>query len=208
VVWPDCRFRSGCSTNDIVISTSLDGTTWTPPRRIPIDPTTSTVDHFIVGLGVDPTTSGEHAGLTLAYYFYPVSNCGNSCQLFVGFTSSQNGGRSWTRGKTLAGPMQLNWLPNTFSGVMVADYISVSYVNHNPFAVFVVANAPSGGLLNQAVYSTKSPLLVVDGEPRFSSAGEKPIPGVKSDHGPRDFHDDNWERRTPPEKQNPPEAKR
>ena len=60
VVWSDCRFRTGCSSNDIVMSTSTDGQTWTAPARIPIDPTTSTVDHFIPGIGVDHTTSGSH----------------------------------------------------------------------------------------------------------------------------------------------------
>ena len=38
VVWHDCQFRSGCASNDIVMSTSTDGVTWTPKTRIPIDP--------------------------------------------------------------------------------------------------------------------------------------------------------------------------
>jgi hypothetical protein len=37
VVWEDCRFRSGCSTNDLVYSTSPDGVNWTAVTRIPID---------------------------------------------------------------------------------------------------------------------------------------------------------------------------
>jgi hypothetical protein len=36
--------------------------------RIPIDPVSSSVDHFIPGLGVDPTTFGGCAKLALAYY--------------------------------------------------------------------------------------------------------------------------------------------
>src|SRR5262245_112400 len=51
VVWQDCRFRSGCPSNDIVLSTSTDGVSWSQPTRIPIDPVSSTVDHFIPGLG-------------------------------------------------------------------------------------------------------------------------------------------------------------
>jgi hypothetical protein len=31
VVWADCRFRTNCSSNDIVMSTTRDGTTWTSP---------------------------------------------------------------------------------------------------------------------------------------------------------------------------------
>src|SRR5207237_1072750 len=53
VVWRDCPFRSGCSSNDILMSTSTDGKTWTAPVRIPIDLVTSTVDHFIPGIAVD-----------------------------------------------------------------------------------------------------------------------------------------------------------
>ena len=43
--------------------TSTDGVTWTAAARIPIDPVTSGVDHFIPGLAVDPATSGASAHL-------------------------------------------------------------------------------------------------------------------------------------------------
>src|SRR5205823_5326974 len=59
VVWQDCRFRSGCASNDIVMSTSSNGTAWSPVVRIPIDDTTSAVDHFIPGLAVDKATAGS-----------------------------------------------------------------------------------------------------------------------------------------------------
>ena len=69
VVWPDCRFRSGCSSNDIVMSTSSDGVKWTDPVRIPIDAATSTVDHFLPAIAADPSTGGRlgalGAGLSL-----------------------------------------------------------------------------------------------------------------------------------------------
>ncbi|MGA7382445.1 MAG: sialidase family protein, partial [Terriglobales bacterium] len=180
VVWQDCRFRTGCAENDIVMSTSSDGKTWTTPARIPIDPTNSTVDHFIPGIGVDPTTSGATAHLTLVYYYYPVSNCNSNCQLEVGFVTSQDGGSDWTGGVQLAGPMELTWLPVSDLGPMVADYISVSYMNGNPFGVFAVAKAPSGSLLNEAMYTTKQPLLAAADAPRFSSRGELPVPNAKS----------------------------
>lgn len=200
VVWSDCRFRKSCSTNDLVMSTSKNGTKWTAPVRIPIDDTGSTVDHFIPGLGVDPKTKGAAAHLTLAYYYYPVSACGSNCELDVGFTTSQDGGKTWTAGQQLAGPMKLSWLPNTFSGLMVADYISTSYVKGNPFAVFAVAKAPSGGLLNEAMYTTTTPLLASSNVSRFSSRGERPVPNAKSDHPYVRFHD--VERQGPPEKEN------
>jgi hypothetical protein len=197
VVWSDCSFRTNCSTNDLVIISSNNGTKWTAPARIPIDPLNSTVDHFIPGLGVDRSTSGKTAHLTSTYYYYPKADCSTNCQLNVGFTTSSDGGKTWTAGKQLAGPMKLSWLPNTFSGVMVADYLSTSYVNGNPFGVFMVAQSPSNGVYNQAAYTTKQPLLAAAGESRFSSQGEKRIPGIKSDHPWTSFHDTDRESRPP-----------
>lgn len=182
VVWSDCSFRSGCSTNDLVMSTTTNGKKWTKAVRIPIDSLTSTVNHFIPGLAVDRATSGKTAHLTATYYYYPQANCNDStCQINVGFTTSQDGGKTWTAGKKLAGPMKMSWLPNTFSGPMLADYQSASYVNGNAFGVFMVAKAPSGGLLSQAAYTTKNPLQAEAGEPLFSSKGEKRIRNVHAD---------------------------
>lgn len=101
VVWSDCRFRAGCTTNDLVMTTSVDGVSWTPVVRIPIDPVNSTIDHFIPGLAVQPGTSGGTARLGLAYYFYPNANCtAATCELFVGFVSSTDGGASWSTPET------------------------------------------------------------------------------------------------------------
>ena len=197
VAWSDCRFRTGCSTNDIVYSTSANGTTWTAPIRIPIDATTSTVDHFLPGIGIDPNTSGSTAHITVVYYFYPVSNCGNNCQLEVGFTTSTDGGTTWTAGQKLAGPMRLTWLPVSDNGYMVADYIGVSYNNGNPFGVFAVALKPNGSTLNEAMYTTKQPLLAAEGAARFSSALDKPVPGAKSDHKQAFYYDDEQKRPIP-----------
>ncbi len=200
VVWADCRFRRNCSSNDLILSTSADGVTWTKPARIPIGPTTSTVDHFIPGLAVDPATSGSSARLTLTYYYYLVSNCGTVCQMGVAFVSSQDGGQTWSAPVELAGPMITSWLPNTFSGLMVADYISTSYVNGNAFAVFAAAKAPSGSTLDEAMYTTTSPLAAAFDAARFSSRNERPVPNAKSDHGSAKFYDLDHEHPIPPKK--------
>ena len=75
VVWHDCRFRSGCSANDIVMTTSLDGLTWTPVTRIPIDATTSGVDHFIPGIAATERPRAAAPISALGYHYYPVGNC-------------------------------------------------------------------------------------------------------------------------------------
>jgi BNR repeat-like domain len=196
VVWSDCRFRTNCTANDLVLSKSSDGVTWSRPARIPIDPTTSTVDHFIPGLAVDPATSGNSAHLGVAYYYYPTSNCGSVCNMNVGFVSSQDGGSTWSAAEQLAGPMMTNWLPNTFSGRMVADYISTSYVNGKAIAVFAVAKTPNGNVFDQAIYTpTMSP---AQAGAHFSSAREKPVAHAKSDHGRRRFYDLDHEHPIPP----------
>ncbi len=190
VVWSDCRFRSKCAENDIVMSTSTNGTTWGAVTRIPIDPTTSTVDHFLAGIGVNPATSGSSAQLTIVYYYYPNTKCNaTTCQLEVGYVTSSNGGTTWTAGKKLAGPMNLSWLPVSDNGPMVADYIGVSYVNGNPFGVFAVALAPTGTTLEEAMYTTKTALPIPGAsEPRFSGAGDKAI--ATSDHEMHFYYDD------------------
>jgi hypothetical protein len=198
VVWSDCRFRTGCPENDIVMSSSADGKTWSKVARIPIDPTTSTVDHFIAGIGADPATSGSSAHLTIVYYYYPTAKCTSStCSLDVGFVTSTDGGATWTAGKKLAGPMKLAWLPNSDNGPMVADYIGVSYVNGNPFGVFPVAQAPTGKTLAEAMYTTKAPLPLAGSEPRFSGLADKPVAGAKSDHEMHFYYDDEGTREIP-----------
>jgi hypothetical protein len=190
VMWPDCRFRTNCSSNDIVYSTSTTGTTWSAVKRVPLDPVTSTVDHFITGAAIAPGTKGTTAHIALAYYFYPVSNCGNSCSLSVGFIQSSTGGSTWTAAETLAGPMQLTWLPSTFSGTMVADYISVGFAGGKVFPVFAVAQAKSGSLFHEAIYTTSSGQAASTPElEQMSAAEDVPVPNAHSDHGPMEYLD-------------------
>jgi hypothetical protein len=162
VVWQDCRFRPGCSSNDLVLSKSSDGVTWTSPTRIPIDSVNSGADHFIPGLAVDPHTAGKHARLALTYYTYPRADCTMAtCELNVGFVSSVDGGATWGKPRELAGPMRLDWLPNTAQGWMVGDYISTSFMQKDAFPFFADGNAPgSDGLLDQAIATVPGGLRV------------------------------------------------
>lgn len=198
VVWSDCRFRTNCSSNDIVMSKSANGTTWSTVSRIPIDATTSTVDHFIPGIGVDPATAGASAHITIVYYYYPNAKCtASTCQLSVGFTTSTDGGTTWTAGTKIAGPMNVGWLPVSDNGPMVADYIGVSYVNGNPFGVFAVARAKVGTTYAEAMFTTKMPLPLAYDAPRFSSAEDVAVPNAKSDHKMKFFYDDEGHREIP-----------
>jgi hypothetical protein len=182
VVWQDCRFRAGCASNDIVMSMSSDGMSWTSPVRIPIDPATSTVDHFIPGLAVDRSSAGDTARLALTYYFYPDANCDqDTCELKVGFVSSVDGGASWSTPKTLAGPMALTDLADTNQGFMVGDYISTSFTGEDAISVFALGKRGFAGVFNEAMYATLQPvtaqdlhpLRVVD-DPVLSTRGDRP----------------------------------
>jgi hypothetical protein len=79
------------------------------------------VDHFLPGIGVDRATSASTAHLGLGYYYYPVSNCGGSCQLTFGFVSSLDGGATWSAPTQVSGPMNPQWIANTNQGLMVGD---------------------------------------------------------------------------------------
>ncbi len=185
VVWQDCRFRRGCKSNDIVMSTSTDGVAWTAPVRIPIDNTSSKVDHFIPGIAVDRSTSGNSANLALTYYYYPTTNCNAStCQLFVGHITSTDGGTNWSAPTTLAGPMNLSWIANTSQGRMVGDYISTSFIGNTPIPVFVVATTSSGGAFNEAMY-TAAGLTPVAGSFVVTAGTDHPIPDAAADHAER-----------------------
>jgi hypothetical protein len=164
VAWADCRFRIHCAENDIVLSTSVNGTSWSAARRVPIDPVTSSVDHFLPGLGLDANTSRSRARIGLAYYFYPRAGCTRStCQLKVGFIDSVNGGASWSNARQLAGPMSLSWLAGTNQGAMVADYISTSFSAGKAFPLFASAKSPSGSTLDEATYTISGGLAPTAG---------------------------------------------
>ena len=156
VVWQDNRFEPGGTANDIVLSTSADGTTWSPVSRIPIDPVGSNVDHFIPGLAVDRTTTGGHTLLALTYYFEQPAGCvGSTCQIQAGFTSSLDNGQTWSTPTMLSDPMQLGWIAPTTQGAMVGDYISTSFLagQQRVVSAFPIGFAPSGGEFNEPMFA-------------------------------------------------------
>jgi hypothetical protein len=149
VVWQDCRFRANCSGNDILMSTTVDGVSWTSPVRLPIGTTTDGRDNFIPGIAVDERTSGSGTRLGVTFYAYDVSACGSTCALNVRYIQSNNGGTTWSAPVTLAGPFGVNRIANTSQGRMVGDYISTSWldtpIGRRAFGAFAAGQAPTTG---------------------------------------------------------------
>ena len=139
--WHDCRFRPTCTANDIVLSTSTDGMTWTAPLRV-----TRGQSSFIPGLGADPSNPGA---LALVYAAFDAHR-----SLGISFTQSRDGGRTWTAPQRLdAQRMPMTWLPRAEGGRMVGDYFSVAYAAGRVVPVFALAAAPARSRFREGVFA-------------------------------------------------------
>jgi len=111
----------------------------------------------------------------LHYYYYPQSNCDvSTCQLFVGYISSSNGGTSWSNPAAMTGAMLLSWLPNSQNGLMVGDYIATAFTNGMPHGVFAVAQANSGTTFSEAMYTAQG-LTVLAAGSQQSAKFDRPL---------------------------------
>ena len=154
VAWPDCRFRRGCSGNDIVVAhTRANG--WTGPQRVVVPRAAARADHVLPGLGADERTQGAHAHLAVT--FYSVRNAGcraATCSVDVRMATSQNAGSTWrTRGVLNAHPMRFGWLARTSTGFMVGDYVATSFAAGRAVGIFALAKAPHGNVLDESIHA-------------------------------------------------------
>jgi hypothetical protein len=81
------------------------------------------------------------------------------------------------------------WLPNTFSGLMVGDYVATAFSGGKAFAIFAAAQANAGTIFDEPVYATTNGLANAQQASTFTSAAEQPGPDAHSDHLPRQFYD-------------------
>lgn len=137
--WHDCSI-AGAGTNAVFVATSDDGVTWSSPRAV-----TRGRDAVLPAIGTD-------AGGRIAIAYMRSSAAGIDVEL----TESPGSPATWSTPRRLsAQSMPLRWMPNTTSGRMLGDYISVHYASGRPLVVWVLATPPVGGQFRQAVYATR-----------------------------------------------------
>ena len=142
--WSDCAPRPGCRANDLLISRSTDGLSWTQPRRVAAG---SGGDRFFPALAADETTPGR---IAVSY------DVRAGTRLGVRMAVSRDGGNTWRSPVRLdAEPMDYNWLADA-QGAMVGDYAAAAFTGDRAVAVFSMAAAPAGKL-NQGTFATAVP---------------------------------------------------
>ncbi len=140
--WHDCRFSPGCAANSVVTSTSTDGRTWSAPAAI-----TSGRNAMLPAVGIHPVSGRA------AFVYHVVRPGGVDVELVeVGPDRRRLSPPRRLSSQT----MRSEWMPNTSSGRMLADYLSVHYAGNRPLAVWILASEPVGSSLRQAVYATRS----------------------------------------------------
>jgi hypothetical protein len=152
-VWQDCRFRSNCSSNDLVESVSQNGFSWSTPQRIPLGTVTDGADHFLPALAVKSSLIGGSIGIS--YYGYPQANCTTSCALYAYYSTWTIGSGSWSAPTALAGPFNPAWFAATGAGYMLGDYFESTYTSSGYLAPITSAVAPSGSTYSEAVYAAQ-----------------------------------------------------
>ena len=161
LAWQDCRFRPGCSANDIVMTTSGNGTSWTPVRRV----TSSTGDDTLPGIGADPLSVGPFARIGITYYHYDPHCTAAHCPIGVWFISSVDGNATWSRPVRAAGPMQSSWLATVGQGAMISYFISTTVLpDGNAVTAFPLATPPTGGMMHQDMYAVRGGMPIRGGQ--------------------------------------------
>jgi BNR/Asp-box repeat len=136
VAWSDCRFRAQCTGDDLAVSTSSDGVSWSPAARAAAGADASAV---VPGLG-----AGAAGRFAVTYYASGPSASG------VRTAESLDGGRTWSPPRRLdAVPVTSSWLPLTEGGRFFGDYIATPFLAGRPLPVFSLALGPH----NQSIFA-------------------------------------------------------
>ena len=139
LVWPDCRFRSGCAADDIVLSTSVDGLTWTGPARV----TRAGGSYVVPGIAADPGSDRVAVVAVVA----------SSDRLGAALALSRDGVRWSAPRRVDARTMSFGWLARAGNSAFLGDYLSVSWARGRAFGFVPLALPPRAGVLRQSLYA-------------------------------------------------------
>jgi hypothetical protein len=138
--WHDCE-SPGADGNAVFVATSPDGAQWSAPNAV-----TRGRDAVLPAIGID-AASGRVA---IAYMRAKATG------IDVELTVSPGSQSTWAAPRRLsAQSMPLRWMPDTTSGRMLGDYISVHYARGRPLVVWALATEPVGSSFRQATYATR-----------------------------------------------------
>jgi hypothetical protein len=133
LAWADCVFRPGCDGNTIVLSTSTDGSNWTPLRRVP----GAGFDSFVPGIAADPAVPGR-----ISIVAYLRTSVRLATAIGVAVVRSRDGGATWTKPQRLdAVSARTTWLANA-GRQFVGDYVGATYAGGRFVPVFALASRP------------------------------------------------------------------
>ena len=139
--WHDCESAGSSRNNAVFVSTSPDGVQWSAPVAV-----TRARNAVLPAIGIDAATGR----VAIAYMRARLAG------IDVELVQSPGAPSTWSPARRVsAHSMPLSWMPNTTSGRMLADYISVHYARGRPLVVWVLANEPVGDSFRQAVYATR-----------------------------------------------------
>jgi Ca2+-binding RTX toxin-like protein len=138
--WHDCE-TAASGPNAVFVSTSADGAQWSAPIAV-----TRGRNAVLPAIGIDAATGR----VAIAYMR------SRTAGIDVERIESPGAPATWSPARRLsAQTMPLRWMPDTTSGRMLGDYISVHYASGRPLVVWVLANEPVGTSFRQAVYATR-----------------------------------------------------
>lgn len=152
VAWPACDGQESCDANDLRMSWTDDGVSWSAPSRIAVSPPDLTISAVLPGLAIEPGTAGATARMGITFYYYFNVPCArDSGKLFAGVTSSADGGATWAPAVALASPFEPEWMPDTNQGRMVGDYMDVGFAGGRAFPIFALPRPPSTAQFDQVI---------------------------------------------------------
>jgi hypothetical protein len=147
VAWQDARFRH--NQNDIVVSSSSNGKSWSSPIRATTDPLNDGYDHFTPGI------FAAAGGVLVVSYSVQKESPSPSGIIYTAVSASKNDGGTWSA------PIRINdnlsyvkYAAATNQGPMLGDYQAVVATATEAHPIFIIANPPSGGAqYNEDPYS-------------------------------------------------------